>query len=91
MNHLPDLIVGHIGKSHHAGALGAVFDDPEHLAVGYILHGFPTREVPWRRIQGGPHRPLSVTFGPMAIEARQRLSRLLVQRFAGLDVDRSCR
>ena len=85
MDQLPDLIVRQSGERHHTGSWRSVFDDPEQLAVGNVLHHRAASEVSRRRNQCSPHNTLAIALLAMAHGTGDGLRSLEKQCFARLD------
>ena len=82
MSQLPDLIFFQVLERLHPGAMGAVFDDPEQLPVGYLFHGLITGEVPGIRLHLRKNDSESVALEPVAGFAGNRLEILVKQLFS---------
>lgn len=86
LNQLPDLVIGHTGKGHHAGACRSVFNYPIQLPVRNVFHRFSAGKVSRMWIQRRAHGSLSVPFIAMALFTGQGLSGFVIQLFSRLDV-----
>ena len=82
VHQLPDFIFFQTFEKLHPGAVRAVFDDPEHLPVGYLLHGLIAGEVPGIRLHPRKNDSESVTLEPVAGFAGNRLDTLVKQLFS---------
>ena len=62
---------------HHAGSLGPVFNDPEHLTGRNVLHGVSAVEIPGTRVQHPPQFAVAFTGWAVTHFAGHRLGAFL--------------
>jgi hypothetical protein len=79
---IPDIFVLKSFLSHHAGSLGTVLDDKEHLARSNVFHGFRTFKVAGFRFQSRTQFPATVAFVAMTHFAGHGFGSLDIDFFA---------
>jgi len=86
VHQLPDFIFFQFFEKLHPSAMRAVFDDPEQLPVGYLLHGLIAGEVPGMRLHPRKNDSESVALESVTGFASNRLDTLVKQLFSRSEV-----